>query len=484
MGASSRLCALIRDRRDVIEERFVARVCELGLPPRPMPRDILVDHLGELLDQLAEEPGPDERKHHTSHVHAEMRFAAGFDLGSLVCEYGLLWRVLVELAREEHVDLPLGETDALSKTLWDCAVAAVRTYERLRDAHEAAQTGAIELVRGELEGFTAAAPLGIALLDRDLRFKLVNPVLAKVNGVPAEEHIGKTPMEIVPDLSDPVLAVARRVLETGELVKDFPIEVATPATAGAKRHFLEQWFPIRVKDEIVGLGAIVEDVTERRRAESARDRIVAVVSHDLRNPLSAILMACSLLFARAPRPDIARLGARIQRSALRMQAIVGQLFDFARLDHDGHLPLDRARVDVGELLERVVEETELASPRRDLAVRIQREGNLDVVCDETRIAQVFSNLVGNALQHGQRSVVVRAIGHEHEVVVEVANGGKRIPPEVLARIFDPFESTASDATHLGLGLFITREIARAHGGRIEARSDDESTTFVLTLPRA
>jgi PAS domain S-box-containing protein len=349
----------------------------------------------------------------------------------------------------------------------------------------AGQKRALELARAELEGLYAAAPLGFAFLDRELRFRMVNPVLAEMNGVPREAHPGKTPMELLPQVpADFLITHARRVVETGQPETDVLLETATPATHGATRHFLEHWYPVRVGGEIVGIGVIIEDVTERRRAEAARDRILAVVSHDLRSPLSAILTACSLLFARNPHPDVARVTARIQRSATRMRAIVDQLFDFARLDKLGNLPLARTPFDLGELAQRTVEEVELASSRIDVAVRVELHGGLRGEWDEARIAQVFSNLVGNALQHGERSVVVRVTGLNREVVIEVANEGPPIPPDLLGRIFEPFESSGDDRRHLGLGLFITREIVRAHGGQIEARSGAGRTLFSVRLPRS
>jgi signal transduction histidine kinase len=166
-----------------------------------------------------------------------------------------------------------------------------------------------------------------------------------------------------------------------------------------------------------------------------------------------------------------------------MRAIVEQLFDFARLDKLGNLPLARTRFDLGELAHRVIEEAELASSRTDIQVRLEVQGSLLVEWDETRIAQVLANLVGNALQHGERSVLVRVEGRSREVMVDIANEGSSIPPDVLARIFEPFESAAGDRRHLGLGLFITREIVRAHGGRIDVRSGGGRTVFSLRLPR-
>jgi PAS domain S-box-containing protein len=312
---------------------------------------------------------------------------------------------------------------------------------------------------------------------------MVNPVLARINGLRVEAHLGRTPMEVLPELPAAFVAEqSRRVLETGQPQREVALEAATPATGGAKRHYREQWYPVRVSGEVVGIGVIVEDVTDRMRAEAARDRVVGVVSHDLRSPLSAILMACSLLLGRELRPEIARTIARIQRSATHMRAVVEQLFDYARLDRSGNLPLARTWIDLGEVARRVIEEAELASSRTDTRVALEVHGDVRGQWDEARVAQVVSNLAGNALQHGERNVLVRVTGREDEVRIDVANEGSPIPEDLRPRLFEPFESGASDGSHLGLGLYIAREIVRAHGGSIEVQSNG-TTVFAVRLPR-
>lgn len=224
---------------------------------------------------------------------------------------------------------------------------------------------------------------------------------------------------------------------------------------------------------------------EKIRAESEadlRERVVAIVGHDLRNPLSAISMAGHLLVHREELPERERAVAqRIVDSAARMSRIIAQLLDYARLRQGRSLSLSLTSGDVAAVTRDVVEELRLARP--DAVIGLEREGDCAVVCDVDSLAQVVSNLVGNALQHGEGAVTVRVRGEEDVVVLDVHNRGPPIPPAVLPRIFEPFQRGESSMS-LGLGLYISREIVRAHGGQMEVRSSaEQGTTFVVRLPR-
>ncbi len=226
--------------------------------------------------------------------------------------------------------------------------------------------------------------------------------------------------------------------------------------------------------------------SERERAERAaelRERVVAIVSHDLRNPLGAIKMAATLLGRRGLADDAARLVQRIGASAERMSRMIEQLLDFARLRQGQALTVDLRPIDLGALARAIVDEQRLAFPDRalDLAAR----GDLRVVADPDRVAQVLSNLIGNALQHGGGSPVSVRVEGGDRVGVSVHNGGAAIPEEVRARIFEPFaRGQETGARSLGLGLYISHEIVRAHGGELTVTSSErEGTTFAFSLRR-
>jgi signal transduction histidine kinase len=218
-----------------------------------------------------------------------------------------------------------------------------------------------------------------------------------------------------------------------------------------------------------------------------RDRSLAMVVHDLRNPLSAIVMSARML---AERPGAAASLARIGRSADRMQHMIDQLLDFARLRHHAPLTLEPRPIDLAEVLADVVEEARLAFPRARIELAGAAGGEVRGVWDGERVAEAVANLIANAIEHGDpdAAVRVRLSDDRERVSIDVENQGPAIPPEALARIFEPFQRPAIAGRPrrrrgLGLGLYITRALIEAHGGAVEVRSGSDGTCFRVTLPR-
>jgi signal transduction histidine kinase len=216
--------------------------------------------------------------------------------------------------------------------------------------------------------------------------------------------------------------------------------------------------------------------------------VIGVLAHDLRNPLAAIVSATQLLRLGATDQDMLRPLERIASSASRIERMVGQLLDTARLRVDGGFGVAPVRVDLRDLTRRVVDELLVAHSGR--RIEIEALGDTHGAWDRDRLEQALSNLVSNALVHGEQacSVRVRVDGSTRSfVTIEVTNRGS-IPEHVRARVFDPFcgaELRAGRRSRgLGLGLFITRQIVAAHHGTIELRSAaSDTTTFVIRLPR-
>jgi signal transduction histidine kinase len=223
---------------------------------------------------------------------------------------------------------------------------------------------------------------------------------------------------------------------------------------------------------------------EARRIGELQERLMAVVGHDLRTPLSAITLATRVLFRQGLGPEASVTVGRIATSAARMAAIVRDLVDVARIRSGQGLSLERRRVDVAPVCERVVRE--LADLHPDRTVTLAQEGDTALEADADRLAQLVSNLVANALHHGgaDARVSVRVEGAADEVRVLVSDNGAGIPPERLEEMFEPFQPGGGGGGHLGLGLFIVREIARAHGGDVLVRSGaGVGTAFTVRLPR-
>jgi signal transduction histidine kinase len=219
----------------------------------------------------------------------------------------------------------------------------------------------------------------------------------------------------------------------------------------------------------------------RGEALAARDRDIAMLAHDLQTPLASIA-AGTLLLSRGDLDERTRtVTDRIARTVKRMSEMVTDLTDYARAGL-GPIPVVRRTVDLGRLAADVVAECH-ALDGGD-RIRVETTGDVSGEWDANRLAQAISNLVRNAITHGEGEVRVRLQDAGDGVEVHVHNRGEPIPADRLPFIFQPFERGSNEGRGLGLGLYIVRAIASAHGGRVEATSSTaEGTTFRLCLPR-
>jgi len=227
----------------------------------------------------------------------------------------------------------------------------------------------------------------------------------------------------------------------------------------------------------------------REQSETLRlnEMFTAVLGHDLRNPLSAILMAAHMVQHQSDDETVRGTAKRILMSGRRMTRMIDDMLDLARARLAGGIPLKLTHSELGEPVQRIVREYEIAFPER--RIELQPNGNLTGEWDADRLAQVVSNLIGNALQHGavDGSVQVRLDGsHDESVEVSVVNVGS-IPPRVLPHLFEPFQGGQRQPGQnqgLGLGLYIVQQIVQAHRGSVEVQSGDgEHTVFKIKIPR-
>jgi signal transduction histidine kinase len=239
------------------------------------------------------------------------------------------------------------------------------------------------------------------------------------------------------------------------------------------------------------------DASELRSREEAlrvvadlRELLIGMVGHDLRTPLSTILMASGLLIAHGSLGEAdARLVNRVVSSGQRMARMLNHLLDFTQARLGGELRLALAPTDLAAVCRDIAEELRISS---SADIELEITGELVGPWDADRLAELVSNLVGNAIDHHApgTAIAIRAREGGDSVVVEVTNEGASIPPDLLPVIFDAFRrleppgAATRKGEHMGLGLFISAEIVRAHGGSIEARSDSGSTTFTVRLPKA
>ncbi|MGN6208988.1 GAF domain-containing sensor histidine kinase [Asticcacaulis sp.] len=233
------------------------------------------------------------------------------------------------------------------------------------------------------------------------------------------------------------------------------------------------------------MAAAQAELAEARKAAERREQFIAVLGHDLRNPLGAIMSGVTLLEAMPLNDRGARLVTMMQTCTARMNELIGNVLDFARGRLGSGIALDiRQEIRLEPVLEQVISELRTSWPERVISVDYDLRSPVD--CDGGRIAQLFSNLLGNALTYGAPDEPVRVIARSAagRFELQVANGGRQIPADIMTRLFQPFVRGHGQSTQqgLGLGLYIASEIARAHGGELIATSTSEETRFVMQIP--
>jgi two-component system sensor histidine kinase/response regulator len=228
----------------------------------------------------------------------------------------------------------------------------------------------------------------------------------------------------------------------------------------------------------------LQDRTETLRLN---EMFSALLAHDLRSPLSAILASANLLQRRTADQASLEAAERIVTSGKRMARMIEDMLDLARARLAGGIIVKRVPSDFQALLERVVREHQSAASTR--VIKTTYEGNCTGLWDPERIAQVASNLIGNALKHGNADapVIIRLDGSQPDSVSLVVKNGGTIPPDVLAHLFDPFRGGRRESGRgegLGLGLYIISQIVLAHQGTVDVTTGQEDeTAFRVQLPR-
>jgi PAS domain S-box-containing protein len=378
----------------------------------------------------------------------------------------------------------------------------------LRLVHDELERRTAELERrtAELESFILHAPIGFGLLDRDKRYVRVNDALAQMNGISAEEHVGRSFADVIPKhLVPQVDGVLQHCLDTGETLQDMDCTSELPTHPPTRRNLLVTIFPVRDSNGIVAIGCITLDITERKRAEESerfaraeaerlnrlKDEFVATISHELKTPLTAILGWAQVLQRPARENDKIDRGLEvIERNARVLTQLVSDLLDISRIAN-GKLSLETLPVDLGAVTRRTLETVRHIADAKSVHLDAHiAQIHEPLLGDATRIQQIVWNLLSNAIKFTPRggAVEVRVEARNERAAIIVRDTGQGIAPDFLPHIFERFrqEDSSFSRKHggLGLGLTIVKHLSELHGGRVIAESDGigRGATFTVELP--
>jgi signal transduction histidine kinase len=227
------------------------------------------------------------------------------------------------------------------------------------------------------------------------------------------------------------------------------------------------------------------DLLEERQTSELRDQFIAILGHDLRNPVGAVLNVAQMLLRMPLDERVKRLANILQDASYRMKGLIENILDFARGRLGDGITLDRkAGEPIQQILGQVITELDMMWP--DRVIEVSYDLKADVNCDSRRIAQMLSNLLGNALTHGKKAtpVNVHITSNADEFTLSVTNFGRQIPEAVMHKLFEPFSRGEIEPNQqgLGLGLYISMQIARAHGGTLSVISGPDETCFTFRMP--
>jgi len=262
-----------------------------------------------------------------------------------------------------------------------------------------------------------------------------------------------------------------------------PARLKNPETIGMFKLFAE--LIASQLNSASSLAASEAVLLGERQVSELREQFIAVLGHDLRNPLASIAAGARIMTRSKSEKETFEIAALMQATVNRMSRLIDNVLDFARGRLGGGLTLQRnPNEPIGQILNQIV--AELRSSHLDRTIETKFDLTETANCDGQRIGQLFSNLLGNAITHGSldKPIVVRAKTRQGTFELSVVNSGDPIPPAAMKQLFHPFyRGTVKQSLQgLGLGLYIASEIARAHGGTLDVNSSANQTRFTFRMP--
>jgi len=364
----------------------------------------------------------------------------------------------------------------------------------------------------DLEDLYENAPCGYLSLGPDGRIVKSNKTLSSWIEIPPEQLLGKklrdllnvagrmfyethfAPLlrmqgyfyEVALDLvcgNGSKLAILANAIEKRDENDELLFTRITLFQATERRKYERDLVSARAASDAAGV-AMRSELELGRETSELREQFIAVLGHDLRNPLASIIGATRMLRKEVQTDKSIRYLDLMQDSVARMSSLIDNVLDFARGRLGGGITLDRNGKLLKPILRLVVDELLSAHPDRQIEARFDFSDPIN--CDCGRLGQMASNLLGNAITHGaiNEPIRVNATTHDGFFELRIANGGPPIPDAAMAKLFQPFfrGEVRPSQQGLGLGLHIASEIARAHGGKIDVASTSVETCFTFTMP--
>jgi PAS domain S-box-containing protein len=377
-----------------------------------------------------------------------------------------------------------------------------------KQAEHEANAAAAELARvhrqldesfAVLDTLLASAPVGLAFLDPQARFVRTNQALAAIHGSPVASQVGATVADLVPELWPQFEAMFFQAL-TGQATVSAELAAAMPSAPGQMRHWLVSAYPVRVEGAVIGVGLVVVDVTHQRLASEAlkdagrrKDEFLAMLAHELRNPLAPLRNALQLL---TMSPDTSQAFQKVrpmmERQLALMVRLIDDLLDISRIGQ-GKITLTMTEVPLAVVIETAVEGSRPHFDAVGHTLTIEPvPDSIRVQVDPARMAQVFANLLNNAARYtspgGRITVSVQCVDGRVEIAVQ--DNGMGVPPAMLGRIFNLFEQVERphgdswQRSGLGIGLALVRGLVELQGGSVRASSEGEGrgSRFTVALP--
>jgi len=356
-----------------------------------------------------------------------------------------------------------------------------------------------------LDTLLRTAPIGMAFLDPQLRYVYINDQLARLNGHPPEEHMGHKPADVLGHGGDQVERLLQQVLDSGKPLEKSELSSTGLGFPGPDRHWSVSYYPVHGQDgRLLGVGTVVEDISERKQAEQerirlfreaqeavrVRDDFLTIASHELKTPLTPLSLRLANLERRLEHGEPVDPSAlrHARQHLLRLTALINDLLDASRIESGGlALHVQPTRLDA--LAEHVIHVTEGLYDARHRILFHSSTPQLQVLGDPYRLEQVVANLLENALKYSPDGGTIHVSLEQRGdmALLSVRDPGIGIPADQQQHLFERYFRARNVSTRsyggLGLGLYICHDIVSRHGGRIWVESEvGRGSTFYVTLP--